>query len=157
MKQEYLIARIAAVKRPAFLLLENVPGLLSHDQGRTFAAILAALDELGYDVAWQVLNSKDFGVPQSRKRVYLVGCLGNKCAGEILSFAEANGAAALQASDGTQGRFFIDMNAEPKLTEAARCLTTRQDAGVVKRRGEHSGVLIEESPCAVLNTATASK
>ena len=63
------IARIAAVKRPPFLLLENVPGLLSHDQGRTFATILGALDELGYDVAWQILNSKDFGVPQSRKRV----------------------------------------------------------------------------------------
>lgn len=65
------IARIAAVKRPPFLLLENVPGLLSHDKGRTFATILGALDELGYDVAWQILNSKDFGVPQSRKRVYM--------------------------------------------------------------------------------------
>ena len=51
------IARIAAVKRPRYLLLENVPGLLSHDEGKTFAAILSALDELGYDVAWQVLNS----------------------------------------------------------------------------------------------------
>lgn len=46
------IARIAAVKKPKYLLLENVPGLLSHDKGRTFAAILGALDELGYDVAW---------------------------------------------------------------------------------------------------------
>lgn len=44
------IARIAAVKRPSFLLLENVPGLLSHDKGRTFATILNTLDELGYDV-----------------------------------------------------------------------------------------------------------
>ena len=48
------IARIAAVKKPKYLLLENVPGLLSHDSGRTFAAILSSLDELGYDVAWQV-------------------------------------------------------------------------------------------------------
>ena len=48
------IARIAAVKRPPFLLLENVPGLLSHDKGRTFATILSALDELGYDVAWHL-------------------------------------------------------------------------------------------------------
>ena len=63
------IARIAAVKRPMFLLLENVPGLLSHDKGRTFAIILNTLDESGYDVAWQMLNSKNFGVPQSRKRV----------------------------------------------------------------------------------------
>ena len=52
------IARLAETKRPALLLLENVPGLLSHDQGRTFAVILHALDELGYDVLWQVLNDE---------------------------------------------------------------------------------------------------
>ncbi|MBR5948956.1 MAG: DNA (cytosine-5-)-methyltransferase, partial [Clostridia bacterium] len=85
------IARIAKAKRPAYLLLENVPGLLSHDGGRTFAAILGTLSELGYDVAWQVLNSKDHGVPQSRKRLYLIGYLGEGCAGEILSFTETNG------------------------------------------------------------------
>ena len=89
------IARIAAVKRPPFLLLENVPGLLSHDKGRTFATILGALDELGYDVAWQILNSKDFGVPQSRKRVYIVGYLRERCAGEILSFTDANAASLI--------------------------------------------------------------
>ena len=65
------IARIAAVKRPRYLLLENVPGLLSHDEGRTFATILTALDDLGYDVAWQVLNSANFGVAQARKRVFI--------------------------------------------------------------------------------------
>ena len=45
--------------------VHNVPGLLSHDGGRTFATILHTLDRLGYGVEWQVLNSKDFGVPQS--------------------------------------------------------------------------------------------
>ena len=69
------IARLTEAKRPAYLLLENVPGLLNHDGGRTFAAILHALDGLGYFVEWQVLNSKDFGVPQARKRVYLIGYL----------------------------------------------------------------------------------
>lgn len=69
------IARIAKAKRPAYLLLENVKGLLSHDLGRTFAVILRTLDALGYDLAWQVCNSKDFGVPQNRERVYLVGHL----------------------------------------------------------------------------------
>ena len=53
------IARIAAIKKPKYLLLENVPGLLSHDQGRTFAAIIGMLDELVYDVVWEVLNSAD--------------------------------------------------------------------------------------------------
>ena len=84
------IARIAAVKKPKYLLLENVPGLLSHDSGRTFATILGALDELGYDVAWQVLNSANFHVAQSRKRVFIIGFLREKCSGKVLSFTDAN-------------------------------------------------------------------
>ena len=71
------------------LTTHNVPGLLSHDGGRTFAAILDALDGLGYGVEWQVLNSKDFHVPQSRRRVYIVGYLDARCAGKILPFREA--------------------------------------------------------------------
>ena len=62
------IARLAQARRPAYLLLENVPGLLTHDQGRTFSAILATLNDLGYRVEWMVLNSADFRVPQVRKR-----------------------------------------------------------------------------------------
>ena len=61
------IARIAAIKKPKYLLLENVPGLLSHDQGRTFATILSTLDELGYDVVWEVLNSADFSRAELRQ------------------------------------------------------------------------------------------
>ena len=67
------IARIAQEKRPRLILLENVKGLLSHDKGRTFGAILTTLDEIGYDCQWQVLNSKNFGVPQNRERVFIVG------------------------------------------------------------------------------------
>lgn len=70
------IARIVKEKRPRLLLLENVKGLLNHDQGRTFATILNTLAELGYDAQWQVFNSKDWGVPQNRERVYIVGHLG---------------------------------------------------------------------------------
>ena len=97
------IARIARVKRPKYLLLENVPGLLSHDSGRTFATILGTLSELGYDVAWQVLNSADFDVPQSRKRVFLVCCLGEECTGEILSFTDSNPKTIVQKLGGRQG------------------------------------------------------
>ena len=61
------IARIAAIKKPKYLLLENVPGLLSHDQGRTFATIIGTLDELGYDVVWEVLNSADFSRAELRQ------------------------------------------------------------------------------------------
>lgn len=224
------IARIAAVKKPKYILLENVPGLLSHDGGRTFATILVALDELGYDVAWQVLNSKDHGVPQARKRVYIICYFRDKCAGEVFSFTEANGTPLVQILPGSQtervysprglsltltssgggvggktglydvnaplkikckggyqlaypgdaidlsplspewskkrvkekiahtlttthrqGVYFIDMNPPPNLTENARCITARQDSGISNRKGEHSGVFIEEEPRAILN------
>ena len=69
------IARAAEQIKPRLLLLENVKGLLSHDKGRTFGTILNTLDELGYDAEWQVLNSKDFGVPQNRERIFIVGYL----------------------------------------------------------------------------------
>lgn len=67
------IARAAKQIKPRILFLENVKGLLSHDKGRTFGIILNTLDELGYDCEWQVLNSKNFGVPQNRERVFIVG------------------------------------------------------------------------------------
>lgn len=97
------VARLAGEKRPAYLLLENVPGLLSHDKGRTFAAVLSTLCDLGYSVEWQVLNSKDFGVPQSRRRVYIIGCLGGRCAGKILPFREANPETLKRLINGRQG------------------------------------------------------
>ena len=97
------IARIAAVKRPKYLLLENVPGLLSHDKGRTFAAILGALDELGYDATWQVLNSANFGVPQSRNRVFIIGYHRERCAGKVLSFIDCNPKTLKQILPGREG------------------------------------------------------
>ncbi|WP_270336200.1 DNA cytosine methyltransferase [Streptococcus macedonicus] len=69
------IARAAKEIKPPLLFLENVKGLLSHDKGRTFRTILSTLDELGYDAEWQLLNSKDFGVPQNRERVFIIGHL----------------------------------------------------------------------------------
>lgn len=69
------IARAAKQIQPRILLLENVKGLLSHDKGQTFATILTALDELGYDAEWQICNSKNFGVPQNRERVFIIGHL----------------------------------------------------------------------------------
>ena len=232
------IAWIAAVKKPKYLLLENVPGLLSHDSGRTFAAILGALDELGYDVTWQVLNSADHYVAQSRKRVYIVGFLREKCAGRVLSFTDANPKALIQRIPGKEGNrvyspkglsitltsqaggfggktglyeilglpikvktksgyqiampgdsidlaypnlnsrrgrvgneiahtlttscnqgyyaMFIDMNPDPKITELARCITARQDSGISKHKGEHSGVMLITEPIAVLTPEKAN-
>lgn len=67
------IARVAEHKEPKFLLLENVKGLLSSRNGLDFAVILWTLDELGYDAEWACLNSKHFGVPQNRERVFVYG------------------------------------------------------------------------------------
>lgn len=75
----YEIARATKEIKPRYLLLENVRNLLSHDKGQTFTRILKILDELGYDVEWQVLNSKNFGVPQNRERVFIVGHLRAEC------------------------------------------------------------------------------
>ena len=69
------IARFASILKPQYLFLENVKGLLNHDKGDTFEVILSTLDELGYDVEWQLLNSKNFGVPQNRERVFIIGHL----------------------------------------------------------------------------------
>lgn len=69
------IARFASILRPRYLFLENVKGLLNHENGVTFETIISTLDELGYDVEWQVLNSKNFGVPQNRERVFIIGHL----------------------------------------------------------------------------------
>lgn len=70
----YEIARIAKEKRPRYLLLENVRGLLNHNDGRTLTTIIQTFDELGYDIEWQVINSKYF-VPQNRERIFIIGHL----------------------------------------------------------------------------------
>ena len=70
----YEIARIAKQKRPRYLFLENVRGLLFHEKGETITKIVSTLDELGYICEWQVVNSKYF-VPQSRDRIFIIGHL----------------------------------------------------------------------------------
>jgi len=92
------ICRIAESKRPALLLLENVKGLLSHDRGRTFTVILQSLDELGYWVEWQVLNSKHFGVPQNRERVFIIGHLRGTSGQEVFPVIE-NGEVLTRTND----------------------------------------------------------
>lgn len=83
------IARFASILRPRYLFLENVKGLLNHEGGATFETILRALDELGYDVEWQVLNSKDY-VPQNRKRVFIIGHLRGERTRKVFPFEREN-------------------------------------------------------------------
>ena len=133
------IARLVADKRPAYFILENVPGLLSHDKGRTFHTILSTLSELGYGVEWKVLNSKDFGVPQSRKRVYLVGYLDRRCAGKILPFPAANGTPLVQIQTGRQGERIYN-------AEGLSCTLTSGAGGVGGKTGLYEvGVPIKEN------------
>ena len=66
------IARIASAKQPRLMLLENVKGLLSHDGGKTFETMCAVLNDIGYAIDFRVLNSKHYGVPQNRERIFIV-------------------------------------------------------------------------------------
>jgi DNA (cytosine-5)-methyltransferase 1 len=81
----YEFARLLEAGRPKVVVIENVAGLLSSHEGRDFAIVIRTLADLGYGVAWRVLDSRHFGVPQSRTRVFIVGTLGNPArAGAIL-------------------------------------------------------------------------
>ena len=90
------IMRAAKQIQPPILFLENVKGLLNHDKGRTFRIILQAMDELGYDAEWQVLNSKDFGVPQNRERVFIIGHLRGAGGREIFPIGGTHGETDIQ-------------------------------------------------------------
>ena len=161
------LARVVKEKRPLYLFLENVPGLLSHDRGRTFGIILSALYDLGYHVEWTVLNSKHFGVPQSRRRLFLIGYLDPRCAGKILPVFGTDAKALVQIVPGRHGTrvynadglactltaaqggggahtglYFVDLTkGDPKITANARCLHTRQDGSLTNFKGQNSGVL----------------
>ena len=81
----YDFAQFIAKRRPPVIILENVAALLSSHNGRDFAVILRTLADLGYGIAWRVLDSRYFGIPQSRTRVFIVGSLGDAAtAGQIL-------------------------------------------------------------------------
>ena len=173
------IAKVLKEKRPKYFMLENVPGLLSHNKGETFTVILSTLSDLGYGVEWQVLNSADFAVPQSRKRVYLVGYRDARCAGKILPFTECNPQNLKQIVGGSQGQrtydidglsstlaansggqggktgLYIDLNIDPEITRLCRCIKSRYNSGITKRKGENSGWI--ESPMACLDPGRLNK
>ena len=93
----------------------------------------------GYDVTWQVLNSKDFGVPQSRQRVYIVGYLRGECAGQILSFTESNGKALVEILPGKQGERIYR-------ADGLSCTLTSNGGGCAS----HTGLYEMELPIKVL-------
>lgn len=84
------VARLARARHPKYLLFENVKGLLNHDKGNTFSTILNSLAELGYEWQYQVLNSKDFGVPQNRERVFIVANLRGEPRPKVFPFRKVS-------------------------------------------------------------------
>ena len=153
--------------KPEWVLLENVKGLLSSGGGRDYLDYLSILDESGYDLEWQVFNSKDYGVPQNRERIYTIGHLRRKGRRQVLPLSRESGSHLKQLIGGMQsyrvydpsgiattlvgeggglgaktGLYLIDQSlTEPKLTEETRCLTARYTAGATKRTAMNSGVL----------------
>ncbi len=147
------IARLAEARRPAYLLLENVPGLLTHDQGRTFAVILSTLDELGYHVEWSVLNSANFHVPQSRKRVFLICYLDPQCAGKILPVFGDDAKTLIQLIGGPQGSRVYD-------PEGLACTQTSGAGGMGGKTGlylvgfnRRQGIVGERDTALTLNAS----
>lgn len=84
------IIRIVRKKQPRYILLENVKGLLSSNKGWDFARILVELGDAGYSVEWAVYNSKNFGVPQNRQRVFIIGYLGGERGSKIFPIGEGS-------------------------------------------------------------------
>ena len=73
--------KVIKKKKPKYFVLENVNGFLNHDEGKTFNIIwdeLKKLTSLGYDVHWKLLNTKDYGIPQNRERIWFIGILDSK-------------------------------------------------------------------------------
>jgi len=134
-------ARITGTLRPEWLLLENVPGLFSSNSGRDFGELLGTLADLGYGVAWRILDSQHFGVPQRRRRVFILGCIGGRAGAErarqVLAVGEGcdrhhekggekreNAAAPSLSGLGSGGP--DDNDGQAGRLVVGKCLTTRQ-------------------------------
>lgn len=87
----YLIGQLEEEDKPTYLFIENVKNLLSVNGGWDFARLLIEMEQGGYDAEWQVLNSKDFEVPQNRERVFIIGHLRGRSASEVFPVEGANG------------------------------------------------------------------
>lgn len=87
----YLVGQLREEDRPSFIFLENVKNLLSINDGWDFARLLVEMDKNGYDAEWQVLNSKDFGVPQNRERIFIIGHLRGRRTAEVFPVTGTDG------------------------------------------------------------------
>lgn len=166
----YLIGQLEEENKPTYLFIENVKNLLSVNGGWDFARLLVEMDREGYDAEWQVLNSKDFGVPQNRERCFIIGHLRGRSTAKVFPVERTDGensvqivghkdgyrrntqAFAPEALDTGQGGekghhvtlpCFIDLCYEgSQMTEQARCLKARYYKGMANHAGQDSGIAI---------------
>ena len=153
-----------AEDKPEWLVYENVKGMLSSNNGYDFLSILLAMDGLGYDIEWQTLNSKDFGVPQNRERVYTIGHL-RKCGSkQILPITSTDGKDSntkiniigstnpnkkiqqrkyIYGDDGLMGCLTATDYKEPKIVQVGRLSNSNRDNSSCYRVYETDGL----SPC----------
>ena len=120
---------IAARYRPEWLVWENVPGVLSSNQGRDFAAFLNGLAELGYGFAYRILDAKHFGVPQRRRRVFLVANFGSWQRAAAVLFERASLSGHIAPSGNTQ------KNASAFIESSFGAYAESPDAGTIKASG----------------------
>jgi DNA (cytosine-5)-methyltransferase 1 len=127
----YLIGQLKEENRPTYLFIENVKNLLSVNGGWDFARLLIEMEQGGYDAEWQVLNSKDFGVPQNRERCFIIGHLRSRSTAKVFPVERTDGENSIQIIDHKDGyRKNTQVFAPDGITET---LDTGQGGG----RGHH--------------------
>lgn len=127
----YLVGQLKEEDKPTYLFIENVKNLLSVNGGWDFARLLIEMEQQGYDAEWQVLNSKDFGVPQNRERCFIVGHLRGRSTSKIFPIERTDGENSIQIIGHKDGyRRNTQVFAPDGLTET---LDTGQGGG----RGHH--------------------
>ena len=141
--------------KPTFIVLENVKGLLSSHRGFDFTEYLHQISQAGYDAIWQVLNSKDFGVPQNRERVFLIGHLRSRGRREILPIQGENSATLKKVIGGCQGERVYDPNGlSCTLTGAAVVAVEKQDSIFIDQSTTKTKLLIIQE-CFITSRYTA--
>ena len=127
----YLIGQLEEENKPTYLFVENVKNLLSVNGGWDFARLLIEMEQGGYDAEWQVLNSKDFGVPQNRERCFIIGHLRGRGSAEVFPVERTNGENSVSIIGHKDGyRRNTQVFSQEGITEA---LDTGQGGG----RGHH--------------------
>jgi DNA (cytosine-5)-methyltransferase 1 len=169
----YTFAELVETRRPPWIILENVPGLLNSHGGEDFRTVIERLDELGYGVSWRVLDAKYFGTPQRRRRVYIVASRGTLRSAEVLFEPGANhevaraglgqrdlGTRRNAAGLGDSGLYSIQhatIGRGPKAGPQAKGYRNDGETYTLDSRGSSDVVCSTDAPFRVRETARVSR